>query len=157
VQARELATPYPTVRLDSPARDAAMLLAERSLPGLIVVDDKQHPVAVLPGSQLLRFIIPAYVQDDPTLARVLDEQHADHLCDALDGKSVKELLPKERAELPVVAPDDTVIEIAALMAAKRAPVVAVVEERRKDAPLLGAITVAQLLSRLLPEAVGDGH
>lgn len=155
MQAHELAAPYPTVRLDTPARDAARLLAERSLPGLIVVDDNDHPVAILPGSQLLRFVIPLYIQDDPTLARVMDEKHADHLCDALDGKSVKEALPKERTRLPVVAPDDTVLEIAAIMAGNRSPLVAVVEERSKTAPMIGAITTAQLLGRLLPESAGE--
>jgi CBS domain-containing protein len=155
VQAHELAAPYPTVRLDTPARDAARLLAERSLPGLIVVDDNDHPVAILPGSQLLRFVIPTYVQDDPTLARVMDEKHADHICDVLDDKTVQQALPRERTPLPVVAPDDTVLEIEAIMAANRSPLVAVVEERSNTAPMIGAITTAQLLGRLLPESAGE--
>ncbi|MGI8334329.1 CBS domain-containing protein [Actinomadura scrupuli] len=151
MQAHELAAPYPTIRLDTSALEAARLLADRRLPGLIVVDDRDHPVAVLPGSQLLRLIIPRYVQDDPALARVLDEAHADRLCDILAGKTVADLLPKDRTPLPVAAPDDTVMEIAALMAAQRSPLVAVVEADSKTAPLLGAISVAQLLARLLPE------
>lgn len=138
------------MRLDTSALDAARLLAERQLPGLIVVDDHQHPVAVLPGSQLLRMIIPRYVQDDPALARVLDEKHADELCAALTGKTVGDLLPHQRTPLPVVAPDDTVMEIAATMAGNRSPLVAVVEDKSKTARLAGAISVAQLLTRLLP-------
>jgi CBS domain-containing protein len=149
VHAGDLATPYPTVRLDSPATDAARLLAERGLPGLIVVDAHDHPVAILPGSQVLRFIIPKYIQDDPALAGVLDERSADRLCDALVGKAVQELLPRERVELPVVPPDHTVVEIAAVMAARRSPVVAVVDAEHPSAPILGAVTVAQLLQRIL--------
>lgn len=147
--ARDLAAPYPTVRLATPAREAAQQLAERHLPGLIVVDDHEHPVAILPGSQVLRILIPRYVQDDPTLARVLDEKHADQISDALADKSVADMLPKEKTPLPLVTHDTTVIEIAAVMAANRSPVVAVVEGRGPTAPLLGAVTAAALLERLL--------
>lgn len=151
MQAHELATPYPTVRLDTNAGVAARLLTEHNRPGLIVVDDNNHPIAVLPGSQVLRMMIPRYVQDDPALARVLDEEAADHMCDVLADKTVMDLMPTERVTLPVVAPDDTVLEIAAIMAANRCPVVAVVE-RDKTAPLLGAVSVSQLLGRILPDA-----
>ncbi len=74
MQAHELATPYPTVTLETPALDAARLLTEHARPALIVVDDNSHPVAILPGSQVLRMLMPRYVQDDPALARVLDEE-----------------------------------------------------------------------------------
>jgi len=150
VQAHELATPYPTVTMDTNALEAARLLTEHGRPGLIVVDEHQHPVAILPGSQVLRMLVPRYVQDDPALARVLDESHADRMCDALADRTVRDLLPKERVKLPVVAPDDTVLEIAAIMAANRSPLVAVVEERSKTAALSGAISAAQLLGRILP-------
>ena len=114
--AHDLAAPYPTVRTDTPAREAARLLAERHLPGLIVVDDNNHPVAILPGSQVLRILVPTYVQDDPTLARVLEEKYADKICDVLANRTVADMLPADwdRKKLPVVAPDDTVLEIAAI-------------------------------------------
>jgi CBS domain-containing protein len=151
VQAHELASPYPTVRMDTPAAEAVRVLTEHDRPGLIVVDDNQHPLAILPGSQVLRILIPRYVQDDPTLARVLDEDFADKIYEALAGKTVRDLLPKDKVPLTVVAPDDTVLEIAAIMAANRSPLVAVVEERSKTAPLMGAISASQLLGRVLPE------
>lgn len=152
MQAHELAEPYPTVRMDGSALDAARLLAERRLPGLIVVDDDEHPIAVLPGSQLLRFIIPRYVQDDPALARVLDEPYADRLCEALAGKTVADLLPKDNSPIPVAAPNDTVLEIAAAMAGHHSPLIAVVADTSKTSPLIGAISVSLLLTRLLPPA-----
>lgn len=151
--ARELAQAFPIVGLDSDARDAARLLVERRLPGLIVVDADQHPVAVLPGSQILRFVVPRYVQDDPTLAHVYGERQADQLCAKLAGRTVKELLPDNAPQLPVVDGDATAMEIAALMAGARSPLVAVVESKNgktKNAPMIGAITVADLLERLLP-------
>jgi CBS domain-containing protein len=146
--ARELAQPFPIVELDTNALDAARLLAERKLPGLIVVDDAGHPQTVLPGSQVLRFVIPSYVQRDSALARAYDERAADRLCGRLAEFRVQELLPRERAELPVVDGGATVMEVAALMARLHSPLVAVTD--RGD--MLGAITVAGLLSVLLPPA-----
>ena len=121
MKARDLAVPYPTVRMDTDALTAARLLTEHNRPGLIVVDDDDHPLAVLPGSQVLRAMIPSYIQDDPTLARVLDEEFADSICDKLAEHSVRELVPKDRPALPVANDDDTVLEIAAMMAANRSP------------------------------------
>jgi CBS domain-containing protein len=151
VQARDLARPYPTVRLTDDGLTAARLLTEHNRPGLIVVDDHEHPIAVLPGSQVLRLLIPSYVQDDPALARVLDEEFADNIHTVLTGHTVRDLIPKDRVKLPVVAPDDTVLEIAAIMAANRCPLVAVVEERSDTAPMLGAVSISDLLGRVLPQ------
>ncbi len=67
--ARNLARPFPVVGLDTNALEAARLLAERRLPGLIVLDVHGRPKTVLPGSQVLRFVLPDYVQEDPVLAR----------------------------------------------------------------------------------------
>ncbi len=66
----------------------------------------------------------------------------------LAGKRVRDLLPTEQRELPVVQGDDTVMEVAALMARAHSPLVAVVESGR----LLGCVTVADLLERYLPRA-----
>lgn len=148
--AGELARPYPTVTLDTGALEAARLLADRRLPGLIVLDDAGHPYTVLPGSQVLRFIVPGYVQDDPALARAFDEESADALCDKLAPRLVRDVLPrrKDLFDLPVVAADATSIEIAAVMARQRSPIVAVVE----DSTLLGAVTISVLLEHLLGPA-----
>jgi CBS domain-containing protein len=145
--ARELAQPFPTVSLDADVLEAARVLAERRLPGLIVLDENERPYTVLPGSQVLRFIVPVYVQDDVALARAYDERAADELCAKLAGRTVREVLPKPKdvLDLPIVAPDATAIEVAALMAGLRSPIVAVVE----GSALLGAITVSVLLAHLL--------
>jgi len=146
MRARELASEFPTVSLDTDALEAARLLAHRHLPGLIVVDARGRPITILPGTQVMRFAVPRYVQDDPALARVIDERAADSLWQALAGTTVRDLLPGKDRELPVVNGDDTALEIAAIMARARCPVVAVVEHDR----LLGAITLDALLGRMLP-------
>jgi CBS domain-containing protein len=137
----------------SGALDAARLLTEQDRPGLIVVDEDDHPVAVLPGSQVLRLVIPGYIRDDRTLAGVVDDDFVDHMCDALEGKTVVELLPKDRSRLPVVGPDESVLEVAALMAAERSPIVAVVEGPGSKGRLVGAITLPLVLGALLPRKI----
>ncbi|HZB50367.1 MAG TPA: CBS domain-containing protein [Mycobacteriales bacterium] len=144
--ARDLADPdFPTVGLDHDAAAAARQLAERRLPGLVVVDDAGLPHSVLPGSQVLRFVIPGYVQDDPMLARVYDERHADALTAKLAGTPVRTLLRAERTEPPVVDGKATAVEIAAVMARLHSPLVAVVDQGR----FLGVVTVGRLLERML--------
>lgn len=131
------------------------MLTELGRPALVVVDEHDHPVAILPASQVLRLVIPRYIQDDPALARVVDEAFADHMCDSLVGKTVAELLPDQGPKLVIAEPDDNAIEIAAQMAGNRSPLVAVVEGRGSKAPMIGVITVASLLAGLLPERITD--
>jgi predicted transcriptional regulator len=147
VRAGDLVSPYPTVGLSTPALQAARLLAGQNLPGLIVVDERGRPSTILPGTQVLRMAVPRYCQDDPALARVIDEAAADVFLRGLGERTVAEALPRERRELPVVDPDATVLEVAALMARTRSPLVAVTE---LDGTVRGAITLDALLDRTLP-------
>ncbi|MEU6719366.1 CBS domain-containing protein [Nonomuraea sp. NPDC046802] len=144
MRARDLLADFPTVRLDSPVIDAARLLAEQDLPGLIVVDDGEMPFTILPGTQVLRLAVPGYCQEDPALARVVDEAHADVFLRELHGRTVREALPRQPRELPVTDPEATVLEVAALMARTHSPLVAVVGEDRR---LVGAVTLQALLDR----------
>jgi CBS domain-containing protein len=145
VRAGELAGPYPTVELQTPAIEAARLLAGRDLPGLVVVNADGSPYTVLPGTQVLRLAVPRYCIDDPALARVVDEAHADLFLRELADRTVAECLPERPRDLPVVDPAATVLEIAAVMARTRSPLVAVVERRR----MTGVITLDALLDRML--------
>jgi hypothetical protein len=111
-----------------------------------VLDAAGRPATVRPGTQVLRMAVPAYCQDDPALARVVDEEAADLFLRALEGRTVAQCLPRERRDLPVVETDATVLEVAAIMAGTRSPLVAVAD---RNGPLLGAITLDALLDRLL--------
>jgi predicted transcriptional regulator len=146
MRAHDLAAPFPTVRLDTPVIDAARMLAGQDLPGLIVVDEHGYPFTILAGTQVLRMAVPQYCQDDPALARVVDEPTADLMLRELDGRTVRQALPRQNRDLAVVAPDATTLEIAALMARTGIPLVAVVG---KDRMMLGAITLDALLDRML--------
>lgn len=156
MKARELAEQLPTVGLDDAAWDAARLVAEHGLPGIAVVDGDGRPLAVLPASHFLRCVVPAYIQDDPSLARVFGEAEADSMCtEELTGRRVRDLLPAkgQRVELASVDGDATVVECAAEMARLRSPLLVVVDDGDH---VRGLLTASHLLQRLLPRVGQDG-
>ncbi|TWP34592.1 CBS domain-containing protein [Leekyejoonella antrihumi] len=149
MRARDLAQPFPIVDLDTDALQAAATMGRHDLPGLVVRGADGLPLTVIPASQVLRFVIPAYVQEDPHLARVYDERAADEVMHKLAAATVADVLPKKHPdtdELPVVDGDATGIEVAALMARTRSPIVVVVEDKQ----IIGAIRIGALLGQMLP-------
>ncbi|MET7390387.1 CBS domain-containing protein [Streptomyces sp. NPDC005529] len=149
MRARDLAVEYETVGLDSDALEAARSMAQQRLPAVLVVDAGGAPKAILPATQMIKILVPGYVIDAPALAAVVDERHADRLCAALRGRTVRDCLSQTTPPPVVAAPDDTALEIAAQMARTRSPLVAVVEKDKAGGRLLGVITASHLLERLL--------
>jgi CBS domain-containing protein len=154
VHAEEIDEEFPVVDVDSPAVEAARMLAEHSLPGIVVLTADGQVYAVLPASQVVRFIVPTYVQDDPLLARVLAESVADRAVEMLKGKTIRELLPQHQLTLPIANADDTIIEVATIMGRMRSPLIAVV----KQGKLHGVITAPRLLAMALKcGLINNGH
>lgn len=135
---------FPLVGLDTDALEAAQIMAKRRLPGLVVTENSGRPYAILPASQVVKFVVPQYIQADPSLAAVVDEPAADRIAAELSGKKVRDLLPKHPTELPTVNADDTMLELAAVMARMRSPLVAVMS----DKSIIGVVTASRLLSFL---------
>lgn len=142
MHAEGIAEDFPAVTIDSDALDAARLLAEHQLPGLVVTDPAGRPYAVLPAHLVVGFLVPGYIRDDPALAGVLTEAAADRAAQKLHGKTVGDVLPDRPDSVPAVAADATIIEVAAAMARLRSPLVAVI----KDGELHGVITASRLLA-----------
>jgi CBS domain-containing protein len=151
VRAAEIAEEFPVVDIDSPALDAARMLAEHRLPGIVVLTSDGRPCAVVPASQVVRFIVPSYVQDDPLLAGVLAESMADRAAQKLGGKTVRELLRQHQLTLPAANADDTIIEVAAIMGRSQSPLIAVM----KEGNLQGVITASRLLAVALKRGLID--
>ena len=145
MHAEDMAEEFPVITVDTNALDAARILAEHRLPGILVTDKSGKPYAVLPASQVVRFIVPRYVQDDPALAAVLNDSAADRAAEKLDGKTVRDVLPEHLMDVPAANADDTIIEVAALMVRLRSPLIAVLKNGR----LHGVITASRLLSAAL--------
>lgn len=133
------------VGLDTNALDAARLLAEHRLPGIVVTNGRGAPEAVLPASQVVRFLVPKYVQDDPSLAGVLSESMCDRAVDKLRDKKVRDVIPERLRQVPAAKADDTIIEVAAVMARLRCPLIAVMDGE----DLIGVITASRLLEAAL--------
>jgi CBS domain-containing protein len=142
MHAEDIAEEFPVITVDSNALDAARMLAEHRLPGIVVTDASGKPYAILPASQVVRFIVPSYVQDDPSLAGVINESMADRAAEKLSGKTVREVLPEHLLDVPAAHADDTIIEVAALMARLRSPLIAVMKEGKMH----GVITASRLLA-----------
>ena len=145
MKARNLASPQPVVRADAPARDAASVLARHDVRAVLVVDERDEFLGVLSDSELLRGLLPAYVDQARMLARVLEEGAAEVLYRRLEGRSVADLMLDDGDVEPLVSGDDTLIEVASVMVRARAPAVGVMDDGR----LIGGITIDHLLTHLL--------
>jgi CBS domain-containing protein len=145
MKARNLASPQQTVLLGAPASEAAAILARHDVRALLVVDERDAFVGVLSDSELLRALLPTYVEQASILARVLEESASDVLYRRLEGRSVADLMPDDREVRPVVDGGDTLVEVASVMVRARASAVGVLEDDR----LVGGITIDDLLSHLL--------
>jgi CBS domain-containing protein len=153
VRAAEIDEEFPVVGIDSPALEAARLLVEHSLPGIVILTTDGQLYAVLPASQVVGFVVPSYIQDDPLLARVLAESVADRAAEKLGGKTIRELLPQHPLTMPVANADDTIIEVATIMARLRSPLVAVMKQDK----LHGVITASRLLTVALRCGLTDNR
>lgn len=100
MRAADLLVPWPSVTLDTPAIEAARTLADADLPGLIVVNGTGEPFAVLPGTQVLRLAVPSYCQDDPLLARLVDEAAADVFIRELGERTCGSCCRRSRRSFP---------------------------------------------------------
>lgn len=153
--AQELAEQVPTVSFDTTGAEAVRLLAEYRLSGVVVQNGSDTPVAVIPGSQLLALIVPDYINDHPNLAHVYDEQSADELCDALNEFTIGRLLERQRfseVKLPSVLPEDTVIEVAAVMLRGHFPIICVID---RDGSYSGVVTMSRMMAHIAKVAGQD--
>lgn len=145
MQAGDIAVKLPTVTVHDPVTRAVRVMTLARLPGLIVVDDDARPRMVLPGTQVLRMTVPGAYQEDPALARTIDEARADLFWQERGELTVGDCLPRQRIRPASVALDATLLEVAALMARLRSPLVAVVDHA---GVLAGTITLDRLLTSL---------
>lgn len=145
MRARNLASPRETIRVDASAAQAAAVLARLDVRAVLVVDETGAFEGILSDSELLRGLLPAYVEENEALARVLEESASEALYRRLESRTVGDLMPADREALPVVDADDTLIEVAAVMVRSRASLVGVVDGGR----LVGGISVDDLVSHLL--------
>lgn len=153
MRARDIAVTLPTVTIRDPVMKAIRVMALGRLPGLIVVSDDGRPSMVLTGTQVLRMGIPGAYQEDPHLARTVDEAHADRFWQELGDLTIEDCMPRQPDRPVTIAADATLLEVAALMARSQRPIIGVVDASRS---LIGVITLERLLTHLVAIAgLGD--
>lgn len=155
MRAEELLEQVPIVHRETTGAEAARIVAEFRLTGLVVADAAGAPIAVIPGTQLLSVVLPQYVRDDRKLAHAFDERAADELCRKLNTVTLGELLDAKRlkpAHVPSVLPEDTLIEIATVMDQGHYPVVLV---RERDQTYRGVVTMSRVLAAIATAAGQD--
>lgn len=153
--AQDLAEQIPTVTPRTTGAEAARLMAEYRLSGVVVADDRGRPVAVIPGSQLLGLILPSFLSDNPNLAHSYDEESADELCQRLNSVTLDSLLQGKALtahKLPSVLPDDTLVEIASVMVQGHFPLICVTDQAGK---YLGVITLSRFMAAIAAAAGQD--
>ena len=139
--ARHLATPQLSVRPTDTFVHAIGTMGQGG--AILVVDDHGSLVGVLSGADLLRGLLPVYLQADEQLAGVLDEELAEKLFERVKNRLVSELLRRPE-ELPQVSGDSSLIEVASVMVRTASPLLAVVD----GGVIVGGISLAALLDRL---------
>jgi CBS domain-containing protein len=155
MRASELAEQVPLVQRSTTGAEAARVIAEYRLSGLVVAGDDGVPIAVVPGSQILSLVLPQYVRDEPNLAHAYDETSADELCATLNRATIGELLEAKRltaTKPPAVLPEDTLIEIASEMDAAHSPVILVID---RSGAFHGVITMSRVLAAIATAAGQD--
>lgn len=145
MRAHALAVYMKTITMKDSVATALRLLAEHRMPGLVVVDELQRVLAVLPGTQALRMGIAQEFQEDAALARVVDEESADLFSQLPASRLIGDCLPPRPEVRAVVSGDATLLEVACLMARTHSPMVAVVDDA---GAMIGCITLAMVLERL---------
>ena len=153
MHAADVIEALPTARPDDDVLSAVRMVTQHHLPGLVVADELGEVVGCMSSVDLLRLTLPFYVQEEPGLARVFDEEHADHIADALVGICVRDVVAEASARIPMARPQATVIELAELMAERCSPLVVVA---REQGGTLGVVTANHLLELLVEAAEGPG-
>jgi CBS domain-containing protein len=155
VKSVELAEKVPTVTSTTTGAEAARVIAEYRLSGLVVADEDGVPIAVIPGSQLLTLVLPQYVRDEPNLSHAYDERGADELCRLLNEATIGQLLEAKRLTAlkpPSVLPEDTLIEVASVMDSGHTPLILVTD---RQGGYQGVITLSRVLAAVATAAGQD--
>jgi CBS-domain-containing membrane protein len=135
----------PTARPEDAVLSALRLVCQHGLPGLVVADEHGDVVGCMSSVDLVQLALPRYLRDQPIIARVFNEEHADHIAAALVDTRLRDVLGEMADRVPVVRPDATVVELAELMARRSCPIALIRQEHKT----LGIVTANRLLTALL--------
>jgi len=145
------------VHRDTTLFDAARLIADDRLGGLVVVDEEGRPGSVVAAVDVLRLMLPPYLLDDLSLAGVFDEQGAEEVWAPVRTRTIGAVLDDEGVEvyaLHRVDADATLVEIAAEMASARVRIALV---RGTESTEPGFVTLSAVMDAILRFASASGE
>lgn len=149
MRAADVVETLPTVPLDADLLSAVRLVVEHRLPGLVVADDCGQVIGCMSLIDLLRVALPRYLHEDPGLARVFDDEHADRIAATLVGSRVGDVVGRAAERIPLARARATLVELAELMVQWSCPLVVVAHE---DGVTLGVVSADRLLDLLVSGA-----
>lgn len=150
MHAADVVETLPAARLDDAFLPAVRTMLRHGLPGLVVVDDRGQTVACMSSVDLLRLALPRYVHEQPILARVFDERHADQIADRLARTTVRDVVGELAGRIPMVRSEATLVELAETMTQLGCPLTMV--EPGEGGGAVGVVTVNHLLEVLVAAA-----
>lgn len=119
MRATDIQIELPMIDRTRSAAEASRVIAETGRIGVVVCGRDKRPLGMITAVDLFRLALPEYLMSDPSLAATLDEEGIAELIAKLRDKTVGEVIDDDSVrlrEVPVVQPDDTVVEIAAVLA-----------------------------------------
>lgn len=149
MHAADVIETLPTARVDDDVLSAVRMVSRRGLPGLVVADERGEVVGCMSSVDLLRLALPRYLRDEPGLARVFDEEHADRIAAQLAGIRIRDVVGETADRIPTARQRATVVELAELMVRRRCAIVLVEGE---EGGTLGIVTANRLLELLAAAA-----
>ena len=143
--ASDLAMSPPTVRADDSYLVVSRRIVEQGLPGVIVVDDNDRPIATLTATTVAGAALGPIYFFGPGLVRAVDEPHAEQAWRERVGLRVSDCLSMSSARPAQVSREATVVEVVVVMVRHNTPLVALVDERGR---VEGAVTAAAVLAQI---------
>lgn len=122
MRAADLQVHLPLVDRDTTAVDAARLIADGRLAGLVIADKSGDRVALVSAIDVLGLLVPGYVLDDMALAGVFDDIADEEVWAHAERRKLGELVDDDSVRIRDILridADATLIEVAAQMADAR--------------------------------------
>lgn len=128
----------------APFRTILEVMLKANQDAAIVVDEAGMVLGLVGVHDILRHLVPSYLDPDGNLAKVMHEDYFDEVFAEQRDVTVADLMSKDDP-VDTVSPDDAVIKAAALFVEHRRKVLPVVEGGR----VVGVITCRGVLKRAL--------
>ncbi|MDD5450079.1 MAG: CBS domain-containing protein [Candidatus Omnitrophica bacterium] len=128
-----------TLSPDTPVKDATAKLSELEISGLPVVDSAGKLVGMFTEKEVLKFILPSYVEQVGRFVYENTSKGIQNKMAAMNNLKVKDLM---RKDVTTVKEDTSLFEVARIMLTQKVRRIAVVDDSAK---LVGIVSRADVM------------